>query len=168
MSKFNSLKDLFIEELRDLYDAENQLVKALPLMAKASSQELLQIAFLRHLDETEFHAQRLVHILAGLNETARGRRCKAIAGLVAETDEWIHESAEPEVKDAGLIAKAQRIEHYEIAGYGCARTYAGLLGYDEAEQLLQTTLDEEEIGDARLTELSRSLNTEAVHAGSDR
>jgi ferritin-like metal-binding protein YciE len=168
MSKFNSLKDLFIAELRDLHDAETQLIKALPIMAKAASQELLQTAFDVHLEETKVHAQRLEHILAGLNETARGRRCKAIAGLVIETDEWIHENAEPAVKDAGLIGKAQRIEHYEIAGYGCARTYAGLLGYEEAEQLLQTTLDEEEIGDARLTELSRSLNTEAVHAGSER
>jgi ferritin-like metal-binding protein YciE len=168
MSKFNSLKDLFIDELHDLHDAETQLVKALPLMAKAASQDMLQAAFLRHLDETKFHVQRLVHILDGLNEPSRGRRCKAIAGLLIEADEWIHENAEPAVKDAGLIAKAQRIEHYEIAGYGCARTYAGLLGYDEAEQLLQTTLDEEEISDARLTEVSRSLNTEAVHAGSSR
>jgi ferritin-like metal-binding protein YciE len=168
MSKFNSLKDLFIEELRDLYDAETQLVKALPIMAKAASQELLQTAFDVHLEETKLPAQRLEHILAGLNETTRGRRCKAITGLVAEADEWIHEKADPAVKDAGLIAKAQRVEHYEIAGYGCARTYAGLLGYDEAERLLQTTLDEEEIADARLTDLSHSLNTEAVHAGHDR
>jgi ferritin-like metal-binding protein YciE len=168
MSKFNSLKDLFIEELRDLHDAETQLIKALPVMAKAAAQELLQSAFQDHLEQTKVHAQRLEHILAGLNETARGRRCKAITGLIMETDEWISEKADPAVKDAGLIAKAQRVEHYEIAGYGCARTYAGLLGYDEAERLLQTTLDEEEIADARLTELSHSLNTEAVHAGHDR
>jgi ferritin-like metal-binding protein YciE len=168
MPKFNSLQDLFIEELRDLYDAETQLIKALPVMAKAASQELLRSAFHDHLEQTKAHAQRLEHILAGLNETTRGRRCKAITGLVAETDEWIHENADPAVKDAGLIAKAQRVEHYEIAGYGCARTYAGLLGYDEAERLLQTTLDEEEVADARLTELSRSLNTEAAHAGSER
>jgi ferritin-like metal-binding protein YciE len=168
MTKFNSLKDLFIEELRDLYDAEVQLIKALPVMSKAASQELLQAAFQDHLEQTRIHAQRLEQILARLNETARGRRCKAITGMVAETDEWIHEEADPAVKDAGLIAKAQRVAHYEIAGYGCARTYASLLGYDVAAGLLQTTLDDEEIADAQLTELSHSLNTEAVHAGHDR
>ncbi|HSY54716.1 MAG TPA: ferritin-like domain-containing protein [Opitutaceae bacterium] len=168
MSKFNSLKDLFIEELRDLHDAEIQLVKALPLMARAASQGLLQAAFEAHLEETKNHAERLQRILNGFGEPARGRRCKAIAGLVAEIDEWIHENADPAVKDAGLIAKAQRIEHYEIAGYGCARTYAGLLGHDDAEGLLQATLAEEEIADARLTELSHSLNTEAAFAGSSR
>src|SRR5579871_5547995 len=147
MSKFNSLKDLFIEELRDLYDAETQLIKALPVMAKAAAQELLQSAFQEHLEQTKAHAQRLEHILAGLNETAHGRRCKAITGLVAETDEWIHEKADPAVKDAGLIAKAQRVEHYEIAGYGCARTYASLLGRRDWAQQLQQTLDEEKEAD---------------------
>ncbi|HTB79276.1 MAG TPA: ferritin-like domain-containing protein [Opitutaceae bacterium] len=163
MSKFNSLKDLFIEELRDLLDAEHQLIKALPAMAKAASHQTLQTAFEEHLDQTKIHAERLERILSGLDESTRSRKCKAIAGLVAEAEEWIHEKAAPAVKDAGLIAKAQRVEHYEIAGYGCARTYASLLGYEDAEQLLQTTLDEEEVADARLTELSTSLNAEARH-----
>jgi ferritin-like metal-binding protein YciE len=168
MSKFNSLKDLFIEELRDLLDAENQLIKALPVMAKAAAHETLQTAFQEHLDQTRIHAERLERILSGLNESTRSRKCKAIAGLVAEADEWIHEKAAPAVKDAGLIAKAQRVEHYEIAGYGCARTYASLLGYEDAEQLLQTTLDEEEITDARLTDLSTNLNADAKYAASSR
>jgi ferritin-like metal-binding protein YciE len=168
MAKYNSLKDLFVEELHDLFDTEAQLIKALPVMAKAASQDVLQAAFRQHWDETKIHARRLERIFTGLNESTHGRRCKAIAGLILEAEDWIHENAEPAVKDAGLIAKAQRIEHYEIAGYGCARTYAGLLGYDEAERLLQNTLDEEEIGDARLTEISRSLNTEAAHSGSFR
>ncbi|MBA4138283.1 MAG: ferritin-like domain-containing protein [Opitutus sp.] len=162
--KLKNLKDLFIEQLQDLYSAETQLVKALPKMAKASNDEMLREAFEEHLDQTKVHVERLESIFERLDEDPKGKPCKAMKGLVAEGDEMIEESAQPAVKDAGLIAAAQRVEHYEIASYGCVRTYAELLGDLESAQILQTTLDEEGETDKKLNDLAGSLNLEADEA----
>lgn len=132
-----TLNDLYIHELKDLFSAEQQLVKTLPKMAKAASNKELAAGFQEHLEQTKGHAQRLEQILSRHKATTRGAKCKGMEGLVAE---MIEEEADPEVKDAGLIAAAQRVEHYEIAGYGTARTYAELLGDEEGAKLLQTTL----------------------------
>src|SRR4051794_22106913 len=141
--KLDSLKKLYIEELRDLYSAENQLVKALPKMAKAASAPQLQAAFNLHLEQTKKQVERLETIFQKLDESPKGKTCKAMEGLVEEGDEMRTAKGEPEVIDAALIAAAQRVEHYEIAGYGTVRTYARLLRETEAERLLQETLDEE-------------------------
>jgi ferritin-like metal-binding protein YciE len=167
MAKLNSLKDLFIEELKDLYNAEQQLTQALPAMAKAASSEELKTAFIDHLDETKVHIERLEKIFEELGESPKGKKCKAMEGLVAEGKDMIKEDAEAAVKDAGLIAAAQRVEHYEMAGYGCVRTFAALLGYADAAELLQTTLDEEGAADERLTDIAEELNIEAESAESD-
>lgn len=167
MAKLNTLKDLYIEELKDLYSAENQLIKALPAMAEAASDEGLKAAFEEHLEETKVHAERLEKIMEELDESPKGKKCKAMEGLVAEAKETISMQGEPAVKDAALIAAAQRVEHYEIAGYGCTRTFANLLGFSEAADLLQTTLDEEGATDERLTEIAEELNVEADTAGSE-
>jgi ferritin-like metal-binding protein YciE len=159
--KLVSLHDLYVEQLRDLYSAETQLIKALPKMAKAASSKELRQGFQDHLEQTKTHAERLNQIFEKLDLSAKGKKCKAMAGLIEEGQEAIEEDAEPEVCDAGLIAAAQRVEHYEIAGYGCVRTYAELMGHDEAAELLQATLDEERSTDEKLTELSRNINVEA-------
>lgn len=161
MAKLNSLKDLYIEELKDLFNAENQLVKALPAMAQAASDEGLKTAFQEHLEETKTHIERLEKIMEELDESPKGKKCKAMEGLVAEAKETIEMKGEPAVKDAALIAAAQRVEHYEIAGYGCVRTFATLLGFSDAAELLQTTLDEEGATDERLTDIAEELNVEA-------
>lgn len=162
--KLKNLHDLFIEQLQDLHSAETQLVKALPQMAKAANDDSLREAFEEHLDQTKVHVERLESIFDRLDEDAKGKPCKAMKGLIAEGEEMIKEKAEPAVKDAGLIAAAQRVEHYEIASYGCVRTYAELLGDLESAQVLQTTLDEEGETDKRLTDLAGSLNLEAEAA----
>jgi len=163
--KLDSLKKLYIEELRDLYNAENQLLKALPKMAKAASSEQLQAAFNLHLEETKGHVKRLETIFEKLDESPKGKTCKAMEGLVEEGSEMIKEKAEPEVRDAGLIAAAQRVEHYEIAGYGTVRTYAKMLDETAAAKLLQETLDEEGATDKKLTDLAETLiNREALTA----
>ena len=142
-----SLKDLFLDQLKDLYHAENQLVKALPKMSKAASNPQLQQAFDSHLQETQGHVQRLEQVFEELGEPAKGKTCKAMQGLIEEGKEAMDEDAEPEVMDAALIAAAQRIEHYEMAGYGCVRTYAQQLGQKQAANLLQQTLEEEGAAD---------------------
>lgn len=158
----DDLRDLYIDQLKDLYNAENQLIKALPRMAKAASNEELKNAFNTHLEETRVHAQRVEQIITDMGEKARGKKCKAMEGLVEEGKEALEEF-EDEVLDAALIAAAQRIEHYEIAGYGCVRTYAQLLGDDRAAQLLQQTLDEEGKTDKLLTGLAESsINVDAA------
>lgn len=167
MSKLNSLKDLFVDELKDLHSAENQLLKALPAMAKAASDETLKEAFNEHLEQTRTHVDRLEKILEELGVSPRGKKCKAMEGLIEEGKERIAEEGEDAVKDAGLIAAAQRIEHYEIAGYGCVRTFASLLGYEDASELLQTTLDEESETDEKLTEIAQELNVEAETASEE-
>jgi len=159
--KIASLQELFVDELKDLYNAEQQLIKALPKMANAATAPALRQGFEKHLKETEVHAERLEQIFEGLGESPKGKKCKAMEGLVEEGAEVIEEEMEPEVKDAALISAAQRVEHYEIAGYGCVRTYAELLGETKAAKLLQKTLDEEGKTDQALTKLSEQINVEA-------
>lgn len=159
--KLESLHDLFVDELKDLYNAENQLVKALPKMAKAAASEELRTAFEEHLEETENQVERLETIFKQLDESPKGKKCQAMAGLIEEGKEMIDADAEDAVRDAALIAAAQRVEHYEIAGYGTVRTYAQLLGLDDAAQLLQETLEEEAAADEKLNDLSKNINAEA-------
>jgi ferritin-like metal-binding protein YciE len=154
--ELETLKDLYIHELKDLHSAEQQLVKALPKMAKAAANKELAAGFQEHLEQTKGHAQRLEKILSGHKETPRGPKCKGMEGLVAEGAELIEEEADDEVKDAGLIAAAQRVEHYEMAGYGTARSYAELLGDKEDANLLQKTLEEERATDQKLTKLAQT------------
>ena len=160
--EMETLKDLYVEELKDLYSAENQIIKALPKMIKAASHEELKQAFTRHLQETEIHAQRLEEVCDELGVSPKGKKCVGMEGLLKEGSELIKEKPEPDVLDAGLIAAAQHVEHYEMAGYGCVRTYARQLGYENQAQLLQTTLDEEGNTDKLLTEIAESsINVEA-------
>jgi ferritin-like metal-binding protein YciE len=154
--ELSTLKDLYIHELKDLYSAEKQIIKALPKMAKAATSPDLKAGFEQHLEETKEHAVRLEKILKSHDQTTRGPKCKGMEGVVAEGAEMIEEEADDEVRDAGLIAAAQRVEHYEMAGYGSARTYAELLGDKEGAKLLQTTLDEEAATDEKLTTLATS------------
>ena len=160
--EYDSLRDLFVKELEDLLSAEQQLLKALPKMAKAASSPGLRNAYLSHLKETEGHVKRLEQVFKHLGMKPKSTKCKAMAGLVAEGDEWMKEDASPGVMDAGLIAAAQRVEHYEMAGYGCVRTYAQLLGDKVAADLLQATLDEEGAADKKLTQLSKQINVQAA------
>jgi len=159
--KLNSLQDLLIDELKDLYSAENQLTKALPKMAKAAASEELRTAFEEHLAETETQVERLDKVFEQLEATGRGKKCKAMAGLIEEGKEIIDEDAEDAVKDAALIGAAQKVEPYEIAAYGTARTHAELLGLHEVVSLLQETLDEEAAADEKLTKIAESINIEA-------
>lgn len=161
--EMEDLRDLYIDELRDLYNAEKQLVRALPKMAKNASDDNLKQAFETHLEETKGHVERLEQIFEKLGKKPTGKTCKAMQGLVEEGKEMMEEDAEPEVLDAALIAAAQRVEHYEIAGYGTVRTYARLLGDEQAAKLLQKTLDEEGQTDEKLTQLAEStINIEAM------
>jgi ferritin-like metal-binding protein YciE len=161
--KLNTLKQLYIEELRDLYSAENQLLKALPKVAKGASSEELKLAFENHLDQTKVHVERLEEIFERLDETPKGKTCQAMKGLVEEGSEILEENGEESVLDAGIIAAAQKVEHYEIASYGTVRTFAQLLGEDEAAELLQETLDEEGEADKLLTQLAQEIvNPEAL------
>ena len=159
--QLSSLEDLLVEELKDLYSAENQLLKALPKMAKAATSKELKAGFEKHLKQTQGHVERLEQICESMDVTPKGKKCKAMEGLIEEGADVIEEDAEPEVKDAALIAAAQRVEHYEIAGYGCVRTYAKLLGNDKAAKLLQQTLDEEGDTDKALSKLAETINVEA-------
>lgn len=160
--KIQTLRDLYVEQLRDLYSAENQLVKALPKMAKAAANAQLKSAFTDHLAQTEQHVQRLDRIFKQLDVSSKGPACKGMEGLISEGEEMIKMKGEPAAIDAGLIAAAQRVEHYEIAGYGCVRTYAHQLGDTFGEQMLQQTLDEEGATDQKLTRLAETvINLEA-------
>jgi ferritin-like metal-binding protein YciE len=166
--EMNTLRDLYIDELKDLWSAEKQLVKALPRMAKAANDPELSKAFLTHLRQTEQQVRRLEQVFEDLGESPRGKKCIGMEGLIEEGQELIKERPDPDVLDAGLIAKAQHIEHYEIAGYGTVRTYAQLLGSDRQAQLLQQTLDEEGETDKLLTQLAESsINIEAATAEGD-
>ena len=162
--KEDSLKELFIEELKDLYSAETQLVKALPKMAKAATNSDLKAGFQEHLKQTEGHVGRLEKIMKSLDESPKGKKCKGMEGLIKEGAELIEEDPGDEELDAGLISAAQRVEHYEMAGYGCVATYAKLLGEDQAETLLRQTLDEEKETDKKLTQLAQHINVEAVNS----
>jgi ferritin-like metal-binding protein YciE len=160
--KLGSLQELYVEELKDLYSAENQLLKALPKMAQAASSSELRTAFEDHLSETRGQVERLETIFTKLHASPKGKKCKAMEGLIEEGNELMAEEADPAVLDAALIGAAQRVEHYEMAGYGCVRTYARLLGDQDAADLLQETLDEEGAADKRLTELAEAIiNVEA-------
>jgi ferritin-like metal-binding protein YciE len=155
--ELETLKDLYIHELRDLYSAEKQLIKALPKMAKAATNDDLIAGFEEHLEQTKEHAERLETILDSHDESTRGPKCKGMEGLIKEGAEIIEEEADDDVRDAGLISAAQRVEHYEIAGYGCAHAYAEMVGDDKGAALLDSTLEEEGETDKRLTHVAQSV-----------
>ena len=162
--ELQTLKDLYIHELKDLYSAEKQIIKALPKMIKAADNAQLKAGFEEHLGQTKEQAVRLEKLLASHDQTTRGPKCKGMEGVLKEGEEMIEEEADEEVRDAGLIGAAQRVEHYEIAGYGCARTYAELLGDKEGAKVLQQTLDEEADTDKKLTKLAKSTINVAAAA----
>jgi len=162
--KMESLKELFVEELQDLYSAETQITKALPKMAKAATNPTLKDAFESHLEETREQIKRLDQIFETLGESSKGKTCEGMKGLLKEGDELMKEDADPEVMDAGLIAAAQRVEHYEMAGYGTVRTYAELLGEEDAVSLLETTLKEEKAADSKLSKVANKINVQANKA----
>ena len=164
----DSLQSLFLEELRDVYHAEKQLVRALPRMAKAASDPKLRQAFTDHLKETQGQVNRLERVFRELGQTPRAKKCEGMAGLVEEGKKIMEEDGEPAVIDAALIAAAQRVEHYEIAAYGCLRTYAQLLGLSAASELLQENLNEEEAADEKLNGLAEGgINQAAVAVGAE-
>jgi ferritin-like metal-binding protein YciE len=173
--KLDTLQQLYIDELRDLYNAENQLLKALPKMAKAASSEDLKDAFEKHLEQTKGHVERLEQVFEQLGEKPKGKTCRAMKGLIEEGSEILKEGGEQSVVDAGIIVAAQKVEHYEIAGYGSVRTFAHLLGQNKAAELLQATLDEESETNELLNRLAESIinpdavkESELVGASSDR
>ena len=162
-SKMNTLEDMYMDLLKDLYSAEKQLVKALPKMVKAASNSDLQKAFQDHLRQTEGHVERIERIFSDMGGSPRGKKCVGMEGLVQEGAEIMKENADPNVMDAGLIAAAQKVEHYEIAGYGTARTWAERMGHNSAAQLLQQTLDEESMANEKLTKIAEShVNVQAM------
>lgn len=162
--EFNSLDDLFLDQLQDLYDAEKRLCDALPKMAEAASSPQLKQAFQDHLQETKEQVNRLERIFNEIGKTAQRETCEAMKGLIREGEEMVNASGDPDVKDAALIAAAQRVEHYEIAGYGTARTFAQRLGLNHVAELLQETLNEEGAADHRLTDIAeQSVNVQASH-----
>jgi ferritin-like metal-binding protein YciE len=169
----NTLEKLYIEELRDLYNAENQLLKALPKMANAASSPELKDAFEKHLEQTKGHVQRLEELFEQRDESPKGKTCKAMKGLIEEGSEILKEEGEDSVLDAGMIVAAQKVEHYEIASYGSVRTFANLLGKDDEAKLLQATLDEESEANEILNQLAEGIvneealsETEPAEAGS--
>jgi ferritin-like metal-binding protein YciE len=166
--KTKGFKDLFELELKDLYSAEKQITKALPKMAKAATNEDLREAFESHLEETEGQIKRLEKIFKQLDISfTRVEKCKAMEGLIEEGKEIMEEGLEPEVLDAALICAAQKVEHYEMAGYGCARTFAQQLGYSDVAELLQETLDEEGAADEKLNGIAESVVNEEAAAGAE-
>jgi ferritin-like metal-binding protein YciE len=162
MSSLKSLKDLLVDELKDLHSAEQQLTKALPKMAKAASDPKLKQGFTDHLAQTREHLERLEQALDHLGEKAGGKTCKAMKGLVEEGAEAIEEEAPPAIKDANLIGAAQRVEHYEMAAYGTSRSFAQALGETAVVELLTATYDEEVATDKKLTAVSKSVNKAAL------
>ena len=161
--KLDTLQKLYTDELRDLYNAENQLLKALPKMAKGASSEELKEAIEKHLEQTKGHVQRLEQVFEQLGEKAKGKTCRAMKGLIEEGSEILEEDGDDSVIDAGIIVAAQKVEHYEIASYGSVRTFANLLGQKKAAELLQATLDEESEANELLNKLAESVvNPEAL------
>jgi ferritin-like metal-binding protein YciE len=159
----DTLKELYANELRDLYNAEGQLVKALPKMAKAASSDELKEAFEKHLEQTKTHIERLEEVFEELGEKAKGKTCQAMKGLIEEGSEFLKADGEDSVLDAAIIVAAQKVEHYEIAGYGSVRTFAQLLGQDKSAELLQETLDEESETNELLNKLAEDIvNPEAL------
>src|SRR4051812_42165817 len=166
--EMSTLQDLYLDELRDLLSAEGQIIKALPKMAKKASSPELQQAFTSHLEESKGHLERLNQIFEKMGEKPRAKKCKGIEGIIEEGKDVMEEAENEEVLDAALIAAAQRVEHYEMAAYGTVRTYARLLGDEQAARLLQQTLDEEGETDKKLSALAESgINVEAAEAESD-
>lgn len=167
--KMKNLDDLFVDELKDIYDAERRITKALPKMIKAASSEELATAFEEHLQQTEEHIARLERIFEAMDKQPGRKTCQAMVGLLEEGQSLMEEDATDDVMDAGLIAAAQKVEHYEIATYGCLRDWAQHLGNDDAARILQQTLDEEGAADKKLTHIAQSLNLEAAEgAGEER
>jgi ferritin-like metal-binding protein YciE len=158
----NTLEDLLVHELQDLYDAEHQLTKALPKMAEEASSSELKNGFNTHLKETENQIKRLEQVFQAMGQKAERKTCQAMQGLIKEANETIKEKMSDDVKDAALIASAQRVEHYEIAGYGTARTFAEVLGMNEVAKMLQQTLDEESATDEKLNKVAKTINREAT------
>jgi ferritin-like metal-binding protein YciE len=166
--ELDTLRELYVEGLKDLWSAETQLVKALPRMAKAATHPQLKRAFMKHEKQTQQHVKRIERICKELDESPRGKKCVGMEGLIKEGKELIQERPDKDVLDAGLISAAQHVEHYEMAGYGTCRTWARLLGYEAQAQLLQTTLDEEQQTDLDLTTLAESsINLEATSPDDD-
>jgi ferritin-like metal-binding protein YciE len=164
MANESTLKEIYIDELKDLYDSENQLIKAIPKMAKAANSPNLRAGFEDHLKQTRNHATRLEQILEALGESPKGKKCKGMQGIIAEGGEVIEEGHEGAVGDSALIGAAQRVEHYEIAAYGVVKAFAELLGEQEAVSLLTETLNEERETDEKLTELAEDINRQAAQA----
>ena len=161
--KLDTLEQLYINELRDLYSAENQLLKALPKMAKGATSPELKDAFEKHLEQTKGHVERLEQIFEQLDENPKGKTCHGMQGLIEEGSEILKEDGEESVLDAGIIVAAQKVEHYEIASYGSVRTFANLLNQEEAARLLQSTLDEESETNEILNQLAETIvNPEAL------
>jgi ferritin-like metal-binding protein YciE len=160
-----TLKSVFVDELRDIYSAEQQLIKALPKMAKAATSEELRSGFEEHLEQTKEHAARIEKIFSGMGEPVKGKNCKGMEGIVSEGGEVMSEDYEGAVMDAALISAAQRVEHYEMAAYGAVHAYAELMGESEAASLLEQTLEEEKETDQKLTDLSKQINSEAYQGG---
>jgi ferritin-like metal-binding protein YciE len=165
--EINSLRELYVDQLRDLYDAENQLIKALPKMAKGATSDELREGIEEHLEQTRNQAQRLEQIFERLGEKPKGEKCKGMEGVIKEGSETLEKDMDDDTKDAAIIAAAQRVEHYEIAGYGTARTYANLLGESEAAELLEETLEEEKETDQKLTQLAEEINVEAAEGADE-
>ena len=166
--EMETLRDLYVEGLKDLWSAEKQIIKGLPTMQKKASHPALKRAFAKHLSETRMQVKRLERICRELGESPRGKKCVGMEGLIDEAKELISERPDEDVLDAGLIAAAQHVEHYEMAGYGCARTYARILGYQDQAALLQQTLNEEGATDKALTALAvGAINIDAVDGSED-
>jgi ferritin-like metal-binding protein YciE len=161
--KVNSLRELFIDEIKDIYDAEQQIVKALPKMVKAASAPDLQQAFQHHLEETNGHVQRLEEILSGLGEDAKAKKCDGARGILKEGEDAVDMDGDPSTRDAALIAAAQRVEHYEMAVYGSLKSWASQIGDQRAANLLEETLNEEKAADQKLTQIAeRGVNEGAM------
>ncbi len=164
--KPNSLQQLYVEQLRDLYDAEHRIIEALPEMIEAATSSGLKQALTEHLDVTKVHATRLENIFKRMGEKPKRQKCQGIEGVIGEGSDLVGDIDDPNVRDAAIIASAQRVEHYEMAGYGTTRTFATLLGDDEASKLLQQTLDEEKEADQKLTGLAEQINVKATEGKS--
>ncbi len=162
--KLENLQQLYLKELRDLYDAENQITEALPKLIDAAHNSELKNALREHLQVTKQQISRLEQIFQKLNQKPTGETCKGMKGVIKEGDEFVSAGGDPSTVDAGIISAAQRVEHYEMAGYGTVRTYAQLLGQDEMARLLQQTLNEEEEADQKLSQIASSVNVEAKAA----
>ena len=167
MAKLTSLDDLLVHELQDIYNAEGQILKALPRMTKAATHPDLKAAFEEHRVQTEGQVKRLEQVFKLLGHSVKGKKCEGMAGLIEEGKSVMEQDADPAVLDAALIAAAQKVEHYEIASYGCVCTYAEMLGYEEAHELLGQNLDEEETTDERLTALAETVINIEAEAGSE-